>query len=69
MNHKITEEYFEMNITNELLPVILVPTWLNHSSKTLIGNIYFKNTKHVSYQSGVILSDISDHYRCMRLKL
>ena len=65
MNHEMTEEYFELNIANELLPVTMVPTRVNHTTKTLIDNIYFKNTKHAKFQSGVILSDISDHCPCI----
>ena len=65
MNHKITEEFFELNITNDLLPTIVIPTRVNHSTITLIDNIYFRNVKHVNYSSGAIISDISDHYPCL----
>ena len=62
MKHKLTEEFFEVNILNELIPTILLPTRVNHTTKTLIDNIHFKDTKHVPYSTGVLLSDtLQDH--------
>ena len=63
--HQVTEEFFEQTITVEFLPTILLPTWVNHSNKTLIDNIYYKGTNKIAYHSGVILSDISDHFPCL----
>ena len=46
---------------NNLIPVILRPTRVGASSATLIDHIFISNPEYFK-KSGVILSNISDHY-------
>ena len=66
MKHKMTEEFFELNITMERTPTILIPTRVCQTSRTFTDNICYKMKKtRNDYSAGVILSDISDHFPCL----
>ena len=45
LKHKPTEDFFELNIANEMIPTITVPTRVSHTSNAIIDNIYFKSTQ------------------------
>jgi len=45
-----------------MIPTIIKPTRITHSTATLIDNIYLKSNKPQNVHSGIILSDISDHF-------
>ena len=60
-NSKIAA-FLNIIATNGFIPVINKPTrWSSTASKTLIDNIFVKNV-HQNFQSGIVLSDISDHF-------
>ena len=44
-----------------LLPNILLPTWVQGDSATIVDNIFTNNT-HKAFISGNIITDTSDHY-------
>lgn len=57
--------YFEQLLSNGYIPSITVPTRLTERGGTLIDNLLIKtNCYGESFQSGVLLSPISDHLPC-----
>ena len=62
--HPKTQEFIELNLDMNLLPVITKPTRVSTSSATLIDNIFVSNKLQTSFQSTVIITDISDHFPC-----
>ena len=63
--HTNTQDFFELNLTNGLLPTIYKPTRITHSSATLIDNIYVDNSLHNDSKSYILKGDISDHCMCI----
>ena len=61
--HNETSEFLEKMYSNSFLPCITKPTRATASSATLIDNI-FTNMQNLNYTytSGIIFSDISDHF-------
>ena len=64
--HNNTMKFFELNISNKLIPTIYKPTRVTHSSATLIDNIYI-DAELYNVQSYIIQTDISDHYMCVTM--
>ena len=62
--HSKTREFLNTNVDNELWPVITKPMCLTKSSSTLIDNIFVSNDIYGSYQCGILLVDLSDHFPC-----
>ena len=63
--HAKTQEFIETNLDLGLIPVITKPTRVTHSSATLIDNILIsEGLKHTS-TSGVLITDLSDHFPCL----
>ena len=63
-HHKPTNEYLDSLITNNFLPLMVLPTRITRKSCTLIDHIYFYEGQHkhvADVRCGNILSDISDH--------
>ena len=60
-----TNNFFEMNLSNNLLPAILKPTRVTHSTATLIDNIYIDAELYDRPKANIIVSDISDHFPCI----
>ena len=56
----ISLDFFNAINTCSLIPTITKPTRVNESSASLLDNILVKNP--ISYISGIIQSDITDHY-------
>lgn len=63
--HSNTNKFLDINLGFGLLPTITKPTRITHSSATLIDNIYIKNSKNTSFQSGIIATKFSDHLPCI----
>ena len=61
-NHEPSQEFFDIMMSNSLIPTITKPTRVTHRSATLIDNI-FCNSLFDNDQlfSGILYTDISDH--------
>ena len=59
--HGLTNDYINSLISKSFLPIITMPTRINHQSATLIDHIW---TNKVSsfYTSGIIINSLSDHF-------
>ena len=56
-----SEQFLNTNISSNFTPIITKPTRTQKTSKTVIDNILTNNPSLID-RSGIILSDISDHY-------
>ena len=63
--HKPTENVANLFLANKLLPMILKPTRITHSTSTLIDNIYVRSKKIMPNESYVITDCMSNHYPCV----
>ena len=59
-----TNDFMDMNLDGEMIPCITKPTRITKTSATLIDNIMVSRALQRSYDSFVILEDISDHFAC-----
>ena len=62
--HNSTMELLDINLTNDMLPVITKPTRITQSPAMLIDNIYLSKGINTEYFSSILSSDISDHLLC-----
>ena len=62
--NKNAYDFFELNLDNQILPTITRPTRVTHASATLIDNINLSLKLSKQYNTGIILTDISDHFPC-----
>ena len=62
--HNFTMELLDVNLANDMPPVITKPTRITQSSATLIDNIYLSKGINTEYFSSILFSDISDHLLC-----
>ena len=63
--HKLTENFLELNLSSGIIPTITKPTRITHQTATLIDNIYLKSKHVFDYKSGIVLADLSDHLPCV----
>jgi hypothetical protein len=54
-------KFLDLFISNGFLPNICFPTRV-HTNATLIDNIFLKKSNHTSVKSGIIISQLSDHF-------
>jgi len=59
--HSYTADLFDTFIAHGLIPTITRPTRIQHTSATLIDNIYIKTNQNNIIKSGIITTKISDH--------
>ena len=59
--HKDTQDFLDLNLENNLYPCITRPTRITKTTATLIDNIFASHQLHTSFDSCVVLHDISDH--------
>ena len=59
--HQKTNDLTNSMITKGYLPLITKPTRITNHSATLIDHIY-SNTTSQNYTSGIIISDLADHF-------
>ena len=59
--HTPTHNFIENVINLNLYPTITRPSRITHHSATLIDNIYVSDTLHCSFDSMLLINDISDH--------
>ena len=60
-SHKPTQKFIETMDGLLLYPTITRPTRITHNSATLIDNIYVSDSLHRSFESTIIINDMSDH--------
>merc|ERR1712215_359048 len=60
-SHGQTNDYINNLISNSFLPVITLPTRINHQSATLIDHIW-TNKVCSNYNAGILISSLSDHF-------
>ena len=60
-SHRNTQDFLDINIDNNLFPCVTHPMRITKSSATLIDNIFISQRLHKSFDSCIILHDISDH--------
>lgn len=63
-SHKLTSDFVNTLFSCSFIPLINRPTRVQQNSATLIDNIFTNNLYHTgnTYFSGVIPSDVSDHF-------
>ena len=59
--HTNTQKFLDYNLEINLLPIITKPTRITDTSATLIDNIFISSKLQHAYNSGLIISDMSDH--------
>jgi len=59
--HNKTKELYDIFLSHGMLPTITKPTRITHSTASLIDNIYVPLDFSQNLQSGIIITDISDH--------
>ena len=59
--HEETQEFLDINFEKNILPCITRPTRITKSTATLIDNIFISQHLHNSFDSSILISDISDH--------
>ena len=65
--NKGTTDFLDICYKTDILPTITRPTRVTKSTGTLIDNIYISNKLHINFESGILISDISDHFPCITL--
>ena len=60
-NHKGTHEFLDLMLQHQLYPSVTRPSRVTQMTATLIDNIFISEKFHRSFNSAVLLRDISDH--------
>ena len=55
------QEFIDTNLNNNLLPCITRPTCITNTSATLIDNVFISQTLRKSFDSCILINDLSDH--------
>ena len=63
--HKPTQEFFNMNINNQLFPTITKPTRITSTTATLLDNLMVNLSLNQNYLSGILVDNMSDHLPCL----
>ena len=61
LHHSPTHEFIKLMSELNLLPTITRLTRITHHSATLIDNIYVSEQLHRSFESAILIDDMSDH--------
>ena len=61
LSHSPTHKFMEDVSNLNLLPTIMRPTRITNHSATLIDNIYVTENLHSSFESAILIDDMSDH--------
>lgn len=61
MVHKDTQDFLDINLNENLLPCITHPTHITKTMANLIDNVFISHNLHTSFDSCVLVHDISDH--------
>ena len=60
-----TNDFLELNLDNDPLPCITMPTRVTTKSATLIDNLLISRKLQYNYEPYIILDDLSDHLACI----
>ena len=60
-SHKGTQAFLKLMLQNQLYPSVTRPSRITNTSATLIDNIFISEKFHHSFDSALLISDISDH--------
>ena len=63
--HRVTNEFIELSLDNQLLPTITKPTRITRSTVTLLDNIIIGRTFQTDYKPSIVVNDLSDHLPCL----
>ena len=63
--HKPTQEFFNMNINNQLFPTITKPTRITSTTATLLDNLMVNLSLNQNHLSGILVDDMNDHLPCL----
>ena len=63
--HRVTNEFIELNLDNQLLPTITKPTRITRSTATLLDNIIIGRAYQTDHEFSIVVSDMSDHLPCL----
>ena len=61
-NHVPSSEFLDMMYSHSLIPLINKPTRVKNNSTTLIHNIFCNNLETSKLKSGILFTDITDHF-------
>ena len=59
--HKSTKKFLDGLVDHQITPTITQPTRITRTSAMLIDNIFVSDKLHKSFDSAILLLDISDH--------
>ena len=59
--HKITRSFIDLNLEQDLVPTITIPTCITKSTATLIDNILVSQKFCGRFESNILIDNISDH--------
>ena len=62
---RVTNEFIELNLENQLLPTITKPTRITRTTATLLDNTIIGRTFQSDYESSIVVNDMSDHLPCL----
>ena len=65
LQHKISEELYNINVNDQYIPSITLSTQVTHNSCTLIDYMHVKVQSLSRYCVGILVNDISDHFPCL----
>ena len=60
-SHHATSIFLDGLVNREVYPTITRPTHITQTSATLIDNVFISKDLHRCFDSGILLSDMSDH--------
>ena len=64
-SHSEIQHFININFNNNFFPCITRPTRITKSTATLINNIFISQKLHKTFDSCVIINEISDHMHSM----
>ena len=59
--HKHTQSFLDLNLEEDLLPIITKPTRITDHCSTVLDNIFISRRLQCSFISGILTTDMSDH--------
>ena len=65
--HKMTQSFLNCLLEHDMLPTIMRPTRITHTTATLINNIFVSSKLYRDFESALILNDMSDHLPVLTL--
>ena len=65
--HKMTQNFLNCLLENNMLPTNMRPTRITHNTATLIDNIFVSSKLYRDFESALILNDMSDHLPVLTL--